>query len=189
VTMRVPTVLVPGMGGRIPAFALARYGEASPPSRLRATARQARLRACALRRGRPAFALARYGGQAPPSLLRGSLPRLRRRRTSGEGWLCRVVRCGGDTPGPRRRGGRAEKCTAAAGLTITAPARVIRASVHNHLDNRVSWSPVTKPRLRGTRRQQCIFQSDGERPRPHRAAVSDVSPPAAIAVPTLSPEG
>jgi hypothetical protein len=47
------------------------------------------------------------------------------------------VRCGGDTSGPRRRGGRAEKCTAGAGLTMTAPARAIRAAVHNHWDNEV----------------------------------------------------
>ena len=41
------------------------------------------------------------------------------------------------TSDQRRRGGRAERCTSAAGLTMTAPARVMPTSVHNHLDNEV----------------------------------------------------
>src|SRR5439155_4252096 len=55
------------VGRRRPAFALSRFGEAGPRLRYRATPRQARLRAIALRRVRPALALSRYGEAGPPS--------------------------------------------------------------------------------------------------------------------------
>src|SRR5438034_9350290 len=43
------------------------WDEGVPPSRYRASARQARVRAIALRRGRPAFAPSRFGAAGPRS--------------------------------------------------------------------------------------------------------------------------
>ena len=64
---------------------------------------------------------------------------------------------------PRRLGLRAEKCASGDGLTMAAPARVVRAPVPNQLGRRAIRGPVANQRLRGLEHLRCIFRADAAR--------------------------